>query len=179
MTLSPLTALRSLLARFSRLRPARLPRNPVDVRPTVRREPARNPSGVGYFAAHGSRDRHAAAWPTPTPPTTSQAYTVPSSTGRATVESTRAASIQTISKEPTVTPELIGILAMGGTLAGLMLALWRDTRADIQNLRAEVRADLGDLRKDVQSLTERTSRLEGVIEGLFGGRPRDRHDDAA
>ena len=96
-----------------------------------------------------------------------------------------------------MTPELIGILAMGGTLAGLMLALWRDTRADfhalradnqalrtevradIQNLRAEVRADLGDLRKDVQSLTERTSRLEGVIEGLFGGRPRDRHDDAA
>ena len=66
-----------------------------------------------------------------------------------------------------MTPELIGILAMGGTLAGLMLALWRDTRADIhalradnqalrtevradiQNLRAEVRADLGDLRKDV------------------------------
>ena len=78
-----------------------------------------------------------------------------------------------------MTPELIGILAMGGTLAGLMLALWRDTRADIQNLRAEVRADFGDLRKDVQSLTERTSRLEGVIEGLFGGRPRDRHDDAA
>ena len=78
-----------------------------------------------------------------------------------------------------MTPELIGILAMGGTLAGLMLALWRDTRADIQNLRAEIRVDFGDLRKDVQSLTERTSRLEGVIEGLFGGRPRDRHDDAA
>ena len=94
-----------------------------------------------------------------------------------------------------MTPELIGILAMGGTLAGLMLALWRDTRADnhalraevradIQNLRAEVRADLADVRggladlsKDVQSLTERTSRVEGVIEGLFAG--RDRHNDAA
>ena len=94
-----------------------------------------------------------------------------------------------------MTPELIGILAMGGTLAGLMLALWRDTRADInalradnhalragvrtdiQNLRAEVRTDLADLRKDVQALTERTSRVEGVIEGLFAG--RDRRNDAA
>ena len=79
-----------------------------------------------------------------------------------------------------MTPELIGILATGGTLAGLMLALWRDTRADIQNLRAEVRVDFGDLRKDVQSLTERTSRLEGAVEGFFAARdPRDRHDDAA
>ena len=94
-----------------------------------------------------------------------------------------------------MTPELIGILAMGGTLAGLMLALWRDTRADIHALRAEVRADiqnlraevrtdladvrggLADLRKDIQSLTERTSRVEGVIEGLFAG--RDRRNDAA
>ena len=112
-----------------------------------------------------------------------------------------------------MTPELIGILAMGGTLAGLMLALWRDTRADIHALRAdnhalraevradnqslreelradiqvfrqevradlvEVKTDVTDLRKDVQSLTERTSRLEGVIEGLFGG--RDRREDAA
>ena len=108
-----------------------------------------------------------------------------------------------------MTPELIGILAMGGTLAGLMLALWRDTRADIhtlradnhalraevrtdiQNFRAEVRADMqnfgkevrGDvaaLRKDVQSLTERVSRVEGVIEGLFTRRSGpDRRDDAA
>ena len=105
-----------------------------------------------------------------------------------------------------MTPELIGILAMGGTLAGLMLVLWRDTRADIhalradnhslrtevradiQNLQAEVRADMqnfreevrGDvaaLRTDVQALTERTSRVEGVIEGLFAG--RDRRTDAA
>ncbi len=114
-----------------------------------------------------------------------------------------------------MTPELIGILAVGATVIGLMLAFRREVRADSQALRAEfradnqrlrsesradlqtfreevradfaqvradfaqVRGDLGDLRKDVQSLTERTSRLEGVIEGLFAGRPRDRHDDAA
>ena len=129
--------------------------------------------------------------------------------------------------EPPVTPELIAILAMSATLAGLMVAIWRDARAhtdrglaeiraemrnqrtdiqslrqevqsdihsfrqevrsDIQGLREESRADIGEvrtgleaLRKDVQALTERTSRVEGVIEGLFGRRDsRDRHDDAA
>ena len=100
-----------------------------------------------------------------------------------------------------MTPELIGILAVGATLAGLMFALWRDarahtnqglaelrvevrdqrieTRTDIHSLRTEVRSDFADLRKDVQALTERLSRVEGVIEGLFAGRdPRDGNDDA-
>ena len=83
-----------------------------------------------------------------------------------------------------MTPELIGILAVGATLIGLLISFRRDTRADIQALRAEFRADLADvrtnladLRKDVQALTERVSRLEGVVEGLFAR--RDRHDDAA
>jgi len=86
-----------------------------------------------------------------------------------------------------MTPELIAILAVGATLIGvaatmigLLLAFWRDARADTQALRVEVNAGLADVRKDVQALTERVSRLEGVIEGLFA-RPgdRDRHDDAA
>lgn len=65
-----------------------------------------------------------------------------------------------------------------------MASLRTEIRADMQDLRTEVRADLAEvksdvagLRKDVQSLTERTSRLEGAIEGLFAGRTR--HDDAA
>ena len=82
-----------------------------------------------------------------------------------------------------MTPELIGILAVGATLIGLLVTFRRDARADM----AEVRSHLADLRKDVQALTERTSRLEGrmsrlegVIEGFFAGRgTRDRHDDAA
>ena len=64
-----------------------------------------------------------------------------------------------------MTPELIGILAVGATVIGLMLTFRRDARAD-----------LAELRKDVQALTERMSRLEGVIEGFFAG--RDRCDDA-
>ena len=70
--------------------------------------------------------------------------------------------MQTDTMEPTVTPELIGILAVGATVIGLLLTFRRDARADL----AEVRADLADLRKDVQALTERVSR----IEGLFAGR---------
>ena len=78
--------------------------------------------------------------------------------------------------ELTVTPELIGILTVGVAVIGLLLASRRDARADIQALRAEVRADLADLRKDVQALTERVSRIEGVIEGLLAG--RDSRNDA-
>ena len=76
-----------------------------------------------------------------------------------------------------MTPELIGILAVGATVIGLLLTFRRDMRADSQALRAEVRADLAALRKDVQALTERMSRVEGVIQGLFVG--RDRRSDAA
>ena len=97
-----------------------------------------------------------------------------------------------------MTPELIGILAVGATMIGLLLALWRDARADTQALRMEVRADiqrlraevnagLAEVRKDVRALTERVSRLEGrvsrlegAIQGFFAGRgPRNRQDDAA
>ena len=82
-----------------------------------------------------------------------------------------------------MTPELIGILAVGATLIGLLITFRRDARADM----AEVRSDLADLRKNVQALTERVSRLEGrmsrlegVIEGFFAGRgARNRHDNAA
>ena len=70
-----------------------------------------------------------------------------------------------------MTPELIGILAVGATVIGLMLTFRRDARADLAELR-----NLADLRKDVQALTERMSRLEGVIEGFFAG--RHRRDDA-
>ncbi|MYD92286.1 MAG: DUF2746 domain-containing protein [Chloroflexi bacterium] len=129
--------------------------------------------------------------------------------------------------EPTLTPELIGILAVGATVIGLLLTFRRDARADSRRLRADmdslrsevradlaqmraenqslreemradlqvfrqevradfaqvraeladVRTDVSNLRTDVQALTERTSRLEGVIEGLFAG--RDRRNDAA
>ena len=97
-------------------------------------------------------------------------------------------------------PELIGILAVGATIIGLLVTIPRDARtdsnalraevradmeslrteirADMQNLRTEVRGDMAAQRNDVQALTERMSHVEGAIEGLFAGRGApDRRDD--
>ena len=79
-----------------------------------------------------------------------------------------------------MTPELIGILAVGATVIGLLLTVRRYARADsnalraefragMDSFRAEVRADVAALRTNVQALTERMSRVEGAIEGLFAG----------
>ena len=108
-----------------------------------------------------------------------------------------------------MTPELIGILAMSATLAGLLVAIWRDgrthtdrglaelradnqrlreevraenhaLRAEFQNFREEVHADNQRLRQDVQALAERTARLEVAIQGLFTSRTDpNRRDDTA
>ena len=101
-----------------------------------------------------------------------------------------------------MTPELIGILAVGATLIGLLISFRRDTRADNQALRAEFRADNQALRvevradnqalraevhadnqrlrQDIRALAERTARLEGAIQGLIPGRSDPtRRDDAA
>ena len=77
-------------------------------------------------------------------------------------------------------------------------ALRAELHAQIQDLRSEVhagdqrlredlhaemsslRADLSNLSTDVQSLTERTARLEGAIQGLAATHhDRTRHDAAA
>lgn len=86
-----------------------------------------------------------------------------------------------------MTPELIGILSVGAALATLNLAVaawlrvdFRDVRTELHAVRTElttelhaVRAELGaeirELRTDVHGLDQRTSRIEGVIEGLFVG----------
>ena len=73
-------------------------------------------------------------------------------------------------------PELIGILAVGATVIGLMLTFRRDARADLAELRQDVHA----LTERMSRLEGRMSRLEGVIEGFFAGcGPRNRHDAAA
>ena len=59
-------------------------------------------------------------------------------------------------------------------------------RANIQSLgvairadTAHVRGDLTGLRNDIQALTVRVARIEGLLVGYFAARgPRDRHDNA-
>ena len=59
-------------------------------------------------------------------------------------------------------------------------ALRAEIQAGDQRLREDVHSEMSNLRTDVQALTERTARLEGVIQGLAAThRDRDRHDDAA
>ena len=51
-----------------------------------------------------------------------------------------------------MTPELIAILAVGMTLAGLMIAIWRDARAHTNQGLAELRTEVRDVRTDVRDV---------------------------
>ena len=62
-------------------------------------------------------------------------------------------------------PELIGILAMSATLAGLMVAVWRDARVYTNQGLAELRAETRDQRADIQSLRQEVrSDIQGLRE---------------
>ncbi len=50
-----------------------------------------------------------------------------------------------------MTPELIGILAVGATIIGLLVTFRRDARAETQALRVEFRADNRALRAEVRA----------------------------
>ena len=73
--------------------------------------------------------------------------------------------------------ELIAIVAVGVTLAGLILTssrgLRQDIRQDVAQLETRVREDISQLRGDMNRLAERVGRmehsqakLEGLLEGL-------------
>ena len=63
-------------------------------------------------------------------------------------------------REKSVSAELVSILAVGVTLAGLTLTGLHGVRTELQ----DVRSDVGDLR-------ERMARLEGLFEGFIGKAP--------
>ena len=72
---------------------------------------------------------------------------------------------------------LIAILAVGATLAGLILAtsrgLRQDIRQDMVRLESRMREDINRMREDMKQLSDRLGRvehsqakLEGLLEGL-------------
>ena len=62
--------------------------------------------------------------------------------------------------------ELIAIIGVGVTLAGLILNGQRYQREEIKTLREETQAGFKALREEIISLRERVAHLEGLLEGL-------------
>ena len=61
---------------------------------------------------------------------------------------------------------LFAVLAIGATLAGLILTSNRGLRKDIREDIGQLRGDIKDLRGEVGELRERMAHLEGLLEGL-------------
>ena len=64
-------------------------------------------------------------------------------------------------------PDMISILAVGVTLAGLILNGQRQQQRGMEQLRA----GFTDLRREVNGLDARLSRLEGVVSTALFNRP--------
>ena len=62
--------------------------------------------------------------------------------------------------------ELIAIVAVGATLAGLIVTSNRGLRKDMRGDIGQLRGDIKDLRGEVGELRERMAKLEGLLEGL-------------
>ena len=69
--------------------------------------------------------------------------------------------------------ELIAIIGVGVTLAGLILKGQRYQREEIKTLREEtlagfkaLREEINNLREEINNLRERMAHLEGLLEGL-------------
>ena len=72
---------------------------------------------------------------------------------------------------------LVAVVAVGASLAGLMLAGLRtirremqdvrqEVRHEVQHLRDEVREDMRDMRTQIGDLRERMGRVEGLLQGF-------------
>ena len=72
--------------------------------------------------------------------------------------------------------ELIAILAVGATIAGLIIASFRSLRSEMVRQREDMAALRESLMREIRSLAERVARLEGKLEvwlrDSFAGEPR-------
>ena len=61
---------------------------------------------------------------------------------------------------------LIAVLAIGATLAGVILTSVRGLRQDMQAQMGGLRGEIAGLRGEIAQLRERMAHLEGLLEGL-------------
>lgn len=71
---------------------------------------------------------------------------------RACLQAKPAARTSTTTLEPTLSAELIAILALGVPLVGLLLTVRRHARADLQALRADNHVLRAEVRAEIQNL---------------------------
>ena len=78
---------------------------------------------------------------------------------------------------PELIKVLVAVVAVGISLAGLMLAGWRGIRREMRDMRQEMRQDMSELRGDVRdlrqhvdtqigNLRDRIARIEGRLDEL-------------
>ena len=65
-----------------------------------------------------------------------------------------------------MSPELIAILAVGVTLAGVLLSGQRALRSEMRDLRQSNEARFAAIENQIADLRERMAKLEGLLEGL-------------
>ena len=72
--------------------------------------------------------------------------------------------------------ELIAILAVGATIAALIIASFRSLRSEMARQREDMAALRESLMREIRSLAERVARLEDKLEvwlrDSFAGEPR-------
>ena len=61
---------------------------------------------------------------------------------------------------------LIAVLAIGATLAGVILTSVRGLRQDMQAQMGGLRGEIAEMRGEIAQLRERMAHLEGLLEGL-------------
>ncbi len=68
---------------------------------------------------------------------------------------------------------LVAVVAVGISLAGLMLAGWRGIRREMRDMRQEMRQEMRDVRSHMSridshigELRERMAHVEGLLKGL-------------
>ena len=64
-----------------------------------------------------------------------------------------------------VSAEVIAIVGVGAVLLGVMVPFFLTLHSSLSTTRIELRGELREVRRDLQSLSDRVSRIEGSLTG--------------